>query len=160
MNQIDAVCQTIEKTINQAVQKTLDQLEKDCDTICSTISGKLEADRSALLNEFSMMRHKSHCCFCCRWHARRRILPPPRILSPDVVRFARRDAVTHNKSLHFHSFLCGALGFLLPALLILSLVANTFTKEQLGELLGEGPAQFVSIVTVSIGKWWCKWSGG
>lgn len=50
MNQIDAVCQTIEKTINQAVQKTLDQLEKDCDTICSTISEKLEADRFALLN--------------------------------------------------------------------------------------------------------------
>lgn len=64
--------------------------------------------------------------------------------------FARRDAVTHNKSLRFHSFLCGALGFFLPALLILSLVANTFTKEQLGELLGEGPAQFVSIVTVSL----------
>ena len=45
MNQIDGVCQTIEKTINQAVQKTLDQLEKDCDLICSTISNKLEQDR-------------------------------------------------------------------------------------------------------------------
>lgn len=45
MNQIDKVCQTIEKTINQAVQKTLDQLEKDCDLICSTISSKLEQDR-------------------------------------------------------------------------------------------------------------------
>ncbi|XP_075875675.1 uncharacterized protein LOC142884100 [Nelusetta ayraudi] len=102
VNQIDAVCQTIEKTINQAVQKTLDQLEKDCDTICSTISGKLEADR---------------------------------------------DSVTHNKSIRFHSFLCGALGFFLPTLLILSLVANTFSKEQLGELMGDGPSHFVSVLT-------------
>ena len=45
MNQIDGVCQTIEKTINQAVQKTLDQLEKDSDLICSTISSRLEQDR-------------------------------------------------------------------------------------------------------------------
>lgn len=134
VNQIDAVCQTIEKTINQAVQKTLDQLEKDCDTICSTISGKLEADRLAT----------AAAAKACG-----RILPPTLISSPDVVCFARRDAVTHNKSLRFHSFLCGALGFFLPTLLILSLVANTFTKEQLGELLGDGPAQFVSVVTVS-----------
>lgn len=69
--------------------------------------------------------------------------------------------MTHNKSLRFHSFLCGVLGFLLPTLLILSLVANTFTKEQLGELLGEGPVQFVSIVSVSVRRkytflieWW------
>lgn len=47
VNQIDGVCQTIEKTINQAVQKTLDQLEKDCDLICSTISDKLQKDRLA-----------------------------------------------------------------------------------------------------------------
>lgn len=45
MNQIDRICQTIEKTINQAVQKTLDQLEKDCDLICSTIKSQLEQDR-------------------------------------------------------------------------------------------------------------------
>lgn len=44
-NQIDGVCQTIEKTINQAVQKTLDQLEKDCDLICSTVSSRLAQDR-------------------------------------------------------------------------------------------------------------------
>ncbi|GAA6100428.1 uncharacterized protein si:dkey-98f17.5 [Tachysurus ichikawai] len=46
VNQIDEVCETIEKSINQAVQKTLDQLEKDCDLITSTISNKLEQDRS------------------------------------------------------------------------------------------------------------------
>lgn len=45
VNQIDVVCETIEKTINQAVQKTLDQLEKDSDLICSTISSRLEQDR-------------------------------------------------------------------------------------------------------------------
>lgn len=49
MNQIDGVCQTIEKTINQAVQKTLNQLEKDSDLICSTISSRLEQDRYDLL---------------------------------------------------------------------------------------------------------------
>lgn len=47
VNQIEGVCQTIEKTINQAVQKTLDQLEKDSDLICSTISSRLEKDRLA-----------------------------------------------------------------------------------------------------------------
>ncbi|XP_040010800.1 uncharacterized protein si:dkey-98f17.5 isoform X2 [Xiphias gladius] len=52
VNQIDGVCQTIEKTINQAVQKTLDQLEKDCDLICSTISSRLEQD-SLIVNTFS-----------------------------------------------------------------------------------------------------------
>ncbi|MCI4392864.1 hypothetical protein PGIGA_G00150590 [Pangasianodon gigas] len=46
VNQIDEVCETIEKSINQAVQKTLDQLEKDCDLIASSISNKLEQDRS------------------------------------------------------------------------------------------------------------------
>ncbi|XP_062874361.1 sarcalumenin [Trichomycterus rosablanca] len=45
-NQIDEVCETIEKSINQAVQKTLNQLEKDCDLITSTISNKLEQDRA------------------------------------------------------------------------------------------------------------------
>ncbi|XP_036454354.1 uncharacterized protein si:dkey-98f17.5 [Colossoma macropomum] len=59
VNQIDGVCETIEKSINQAVQKTLDQLEKDCDLITSTISNKLAQDRanmsynkSSLINSF------------------------------------------------------------------------------------------------------------
>lgn len=46
VNQIDGVCQTIEKAINQAVQKTLDQLEKDCDLISTSIHSKLEKDSS------------------------------------------------------------------------------------------------------------------
>ncbi|XP_070821539.1 uncharacterized protein [Chaetodon trifascialis] len=102
VNQIDGVCQTIEKTINQAVQKTLNQLEKDCDLICSTISSRLEKDRAD---------------------------------------------VTYNKSVRLNSFLCGALGIVLPTLFILSFIVNTFSKEQLDELLGEGLAQFISVLT-------------
>ncbi|RXM91239.1 hypothetical protein EOD39_21382 [Acipenser ruthenus] len=45
VNQIDGVCKTIEKTISQAVQKTLNQLEKDCDLICRTISDQITLDR-------------------------------------------------------------------------------------------------------------------
>ncbi|KAM9464710.1 uncharacterized protein ACWYII_009793 isoform 2-T2 [Salvelinus alpinus] len=93
VNQIDGVCQTIEKTINQAVQKTLDQLEKDCDLISSTIDSKLSQDRAD---------------------------------------------VSFNSSVRLHSFLCGALGILLPCLFILSFVVNTLTPEELQELLGDG----------------------
>uniref|UniRef100_A0A3Q3JNY2 G domain-containing protein n=1 Tax=Monopterus albus TaxID=43700 RepID=A0A3Q3JNY2_MONAL len=100
VNQIDAVCQTIEKTINQAVQKTLDQLEKDCDLICSTISNRLEQDAD----------------------------------------------VTYKRNIRLHSFLCGALGIFLPLLFILSLIVNTFSKEQLDELLGEGPARTLTVL--------------
>ncbi|KAF0033819.1 hypothetical protein F2P81_013885 [Scophthalmus maximus] len=100
VNMIDGVCQTIEKTINQAVQKTLDQLEKDCDLICSTISSRLAQDRAD---------------------------------------------VTNSKQVRLHSFLCGALGVFLPLLFILSFVVSTFSKEQLDELLGEGPAQTLTI---------------
>ncbi|XP_076587861.1 uncharacterized protein LOC143321422 [Chaetodon auriga] len=102
VNQIDGVCQTIEKTINQAVQKTLNQLEKDCDLISSTISSRLEKDRAD---------------------------------------------VTYNKSVRLRSFLCGALGIVLPTLFILSFIVTTFSKEQLDELLGEGPTQFISVLT-------------
>ncbi|XP_063754286.1 uncharacterized protein si:dkey-98f17.5 isoform X2 [Eleginops maclovinus] len=102
VNQIDVVCETIEKTINQAVQKTLDQLEKDCDLICSTISSRLEQDRAH---------------------------------------------VTRNKSFRLHSFLCGALGIFLPALFILSFIVNTFSHEQMDELLGEGPSRTLYIFT-------------
>uniref|UniRef100_A0A1A8BAS9 G domain-containing protein n=1 Tax=Nothobranchius furzeri TaxID=105023 RepID=A0A1A8BAS9_NOTFU len=102
VNQIDGVCQTIEKTINQAVQKTLDQLEKDCDLVCLTISSKLEQDRS--------------------------------------------DAA-YNRSVRLHSVLCGALGVFLPLLFILSFIVNTLSEEQLDELMGEGLARSVSVLT-------------
>ncbi|XP_035021978.1 uncharacterized protein si:dkey-98f17.5 [Hippoglossus stenolepis] len=102
VNQIDGVCLTIEKTINQAVQKTLDQLEKDCDLICSTISSRLAQDRAD---------------------------------------------VTHSKRVRLRSFLCGALGVFLPFLFILSFIVSTFPTEQLGELLGEGPARTLTVFT-------------
>uniref|UniRef100_A0A3B4UIG7 Si:dkey-98f17.5 n=1 Tax=Seriola dumerili TaxID=41447 RepID=A0A3B4UIG7_SERDU len=109
VNQIDGVCQTIEKTISQAVQKTLDQLEKDCDLICSTISSKLEQDRA--------------------------------------------DAA-YKKTVRLHSFLCGALGVFLPGLFILSFIVNTFAKEQLVELLGEGPTRTLTLFSGGVMYLW------
>ncbi|XP_062398652.1 uncharacterized protein si:dkey-98f17.5 [Sardina pilchardus] len=102
VNQIDGVCQTIEKSINQAVQKTLDQLEKDCDLICNTITNKLAEDR---------------------------------------------ESVSYNKSSRFHSFMCGLMGVLLPTLFILSFVVNTFTREEVNGLVGEGVATALFLST-------------
>lgn len=62
--------------------------------------------------------------------------------------FACRADVAYNKSVRLHSFLCGTLGVVLPALFVLSLMANTVSREQLDELLGEGPARSISIFTV------------
>ncbi|KAL0979718.1 hypothetical protein UPYG_G00188670 [Umbra pygmaea] len=102
VNQIDGVCQTIEKTIDQAVQKTLDQLEKDCDLISSTTDSKLAQDRAD---------------------------------------------VSFNRSARLHSFLCGALGVLLPCLFILSFIVNTLSPEELQALLGEGLAMVLRLST-------------
>ncbi|XP_061907229.1 uncharacterized protein si:dkey-98f17.5 isoform X2 [Entelurus aequoreus] len=102
VNQIDGVCQTIEKTINQTVQRTLDQLEKDCDLICFTISSRLQQDRT--------------------------------------------DA-SYNKSVRLHSFVCGAMGVVLPLLFVLSFILSTFPKEQLSDLMGEGLAHTLSVCT-------------
>ncbi|XP_020776628.1 uncharacterized protein si:dkey-98f17.5 isoform X1 [Boleophthalmus pectinirostris] len=102
VNQIDGVCQTIEKVINQAVQKTLDQLEKDCDLISASIGSRLEKDRSD---------------------------------------------VSYNKSVRLYSLLYGALSIFLPLLFILSFIVNTFSKEQLEELTGEGLAKNIFNLT-------------
>lgn len=56
--------------------------------------------------------------------------------------------MAYNKSVRLHSFLCGALAVVLPALFVLSLMANTVSREQLDELLGQGPARSISILTV------------
>uniref|UniRef100_A0A3P9KVH4 Si:dkey-98f17.5 n=1 Tax=Oryzias latipes TaxID=8090 RepID=A0A3P9KVH4_ORYLA len=61
VNQIDSVCQTIEKTINQAVQKTLDQLEKDCDLICSSINSRLDQNRADVTYNRSVRLHAFLC---------------------------------------------------------------------------------------------------
>ncbi|XP_043091737.1 uncharacterized protein si:ch211-11k18.4 [Puntigrus tetrazona] len=45
VNQIEEVCRTIEKTINQTVQNTLNSLEKDCSLITEAITETLEHDR-------------------------------------------------------------------------------------------------------------------
>lgn len=47
VNQIEEVCKSIEKTINQTIQNTLNTLEKDCELIASTIDRKLHNDREA-----------------------------------------------------------------------------------------------------------------
>lgn len=57
--------------------------------------------------------------------------------------------MAYNKSVRLHSFLCGALGVILPTLFILSLIANTISGEQLDKLLGEGLARWVTLLTVS-----------
>ncbi|XP_052408158.1 uncharacterized protein LOC127953219 [Carassius gibelio] len=45
VNQIEEVCRTIEKTINQTVQNTLNSLEKDCNIITEAIAETLDNDR-------------------------------------------------------------------------------------------------------------------
>lgn len=45
VNQIEEVCRTIEKTINQTVQNTLNSLEKDCELVSEAIKNALLRDR-------------------------------------------------------------------------------------------------------------------
>lgn len=44
VNQIEEVCQDIERTINRTVQNTLNTLERDCETIVSLLEKRLEQD--------------------------------------------------------------------------------------------------------------------
>lgn len=60
-----------------------------------------------------------------------------------------RADVAYNRSVRLRSFLCGALAVVLPALFVLSLIANAVSGEQLEELLGEGVARWVTLLTVS-----------
>ncbi|XP_077590646.1 uncharacterized protein LOC144208591 [Stigmatopora nigra] len=59
VNQIEEVCRTIEKTINQTVQNTLNALEKDCDTVTEAIIDKMDTDR-----EVSMANRRARCKSC------------------------------------------------------------------------------------------------
>ncbi|KAJ3603696.1 hypothetical protein NHX12_028440 [Muraenolepis orangiensis] len=61
VNQIEGMCQTIEKTINQAVQKTLDQLEKDCNLISTTINQRVSQDRTDVSHNRSVRVHSFLC---------------------------------------------------------------------------------------------------
>ncbi|XP_059809332.1 uncharacterized protein LOC132382869 [Hypanus sabinus] len=47
VNQIEEVCRTIEKAISQTVQKTLNQLERDCLLLTSTVDRRLQEDSLA-----------------------------------------------------------------------------------------------------------------
>ena len=46
VNQISEVCDTIEKTINQTIQNTLNTLEKDCDQIKEQVDQAIARDNS------------------------------------------------------------------------------------------------------------------
>ncbi|XP_063076708.1 uncharacterized protein si:ch211-11k18.4 [Engraulis encrasicolus] len=61
VNQIEEVCRTVEKTINQTVQNTLNALEKDCDVITNAITNTLAEDRECVL---SNRRARCKGCVC------------------------------------------------------------------------------------------------
>lgn len=50
INQIDDVCRDIEKTINQTIQNTLNQLEKDCVNIAAQVDQAIADDNDARSN--------------------------------------------------------------------------------------------------------------
>lgn len=59
VNQIEEVCRTIEKTINQTVQNTLNSLEKDCERVSEAITDTLGNDRQT-----SAMNRRARCKSC------------------------------------------------------------------------------------------------
>ncbi|XP_038552900.1 uncharacterized protein si:ch211-11k18.4 [Micropterus salmoides] len=59
VNQIEEVCRTIEKTINQTVQNTLNSLEKDCELIIEAITDTLSNDRQT-----SVENRRARCKSC------------------------------------------------------------------------------------------------
>ncbi|XP_017537890.1 uncharacterized protein si:ch211-11k18.4 [Pygocentrus nattereri] len=59
VNQIEEVCRTIEKTINQTVQNTLNSLEKDCELISEAVTDTLDNDRQC-----SVGNRRARCKGC------------------------------------------------------------------------------------------------
>lgn len=59
VNQIEEVCRSIEKTINQTVQNTLNSLEKDCELISEAITDTLSNDRQC-----SIENRRARCKGC------------------------------------------------------------------------------------------------
>lgn len=47
VNQIDDVCRDVEKTINQTIQNTLNQLERDCDQIGKQVDHVIAVDNAS-----------------------------------------------------------------------------------------------------------------
>ncbi|XP_037647490.1 uncharacterized protein si:ch211-11k18.4 [Sebastes umbrosus] len=60
VNQIEEVCRTVEKTINQTVQNTLNSLEKDCEVISEAIADTLINDR-----QISVTNRRARFKSCC-----------------------------------------------------------------------------------------------
>ncbi|XP_077361780.1 uncharacterized protein LOC144006648 [Festucalex cinctus] len=60
VNQIEEVCRTIEKTINQTVQNILNSLGKDCDIISEAITDKISNDRQIRIEN---RRARCKSCF-------------------------------------------------------------------------------------------------
>uniref|UniRef100_A0A671R529 Uncharacterized LOC107704964 n=1 Tax=Sinocyclocheilus anshuiensis TaxID=1608454 RepID=A0A671R529_9TELE len=126
INQIDEVCETIEKSINQAVQKTLDQLEKDCNLIISTINHTLEQDRYTSIHPHyitsSAMYHDSRAHIC-------------NVYQLCMYLSSLRMNVSSNKSNRFNYFLCGVFNSSpLNALISFSQGSKTLTKREKKQL--------------------------
>lgn len=66
MNQIEEVCKDIEKTINQTIQNTLNQLERDCEQISSLVDQAIKIDDDARRHNFrAKVRLLVMFCFSC-----------------------------------------------------------------------------------------------
>lgn len=66
MNQIEEVCKDIEKTINQTIQNTLNQLERDCEQISSLVDQAIKIDDDARRHNFrAKVRLLVMFCFGC-----------------------------------------------------------------------------------------------
>jgi hypothetical protein len=62
VNQIEGVCQDIERTINQTIQNTLNALERDCETIALLLDKRLEQDTADRNYNFKASgRGKKYC---------------------------------------------------------------------------------------------------
>ncbi|XP_061568296.1 uncharacterized protein si:ch211-11k18.4 [Cololabis saira] len=59
VNQIEEVCRTVEKTINQTVQNTLNSLERDCELISEAVTETLSNDR-----QISLGNRRARCQSC------------------------------------------------------------------------------------------------
>jgi len=64
VNQIEEVCKDIEKTINGTIQQTLNQLERDCDTISQLVDKAILADNVARDRNFRSKIKSLGFSFC------------------------------------------------------------------------------------------------
>ncbi|KAK8398572.1 hypothetical protein O3P69_004019 [Scylla paramamosain] len=108
-NQIEDVCKDIEKTINQTIQNTLNQLERDCEQISSLVDQAIKIDD---------------------------------------------DARQHNFQAKIRGMGLSLLGFLLPVLLMMQLLAASGPRDFLRNMIGEDMAEaFVSFMAPTTAFW-------